>query len=157
MVKKIWLCGERGRGLAVLVDEADYERLNRYRWYLLKGSGYAVRTTPRPQHKTVYMHREVITDVGPGMEVDHINRNRLDNRRANLRVASRSLNAQNLTPRTDGSSRHRNVHWCTEKQRWVVKVRLNGRRHYVGSFTDEETAGRAAENSRRQLFDYAVD
>jgi len=66
-------------GLFAIVDAADYEWLSRYRWFLC-GAGYAARHAPG---KTILMHREIM-QAPAGMVVDHINGNRLDNRRCNL-------------------------------------------------------------------------
>jgi hypothetical protein len=83
-----------------LVDEEDFERLSRYRWKAKPNGGmnhvYAVRntTTRDGRHLMVRMHREVLRYTGD-LDIDHINRNALDNRRANLRIVSRSVNSAN--------------------------------------------------------------
>lgn len=84
------------KGQVVLVDEIDYFIVSQYRWHI-NDKGYAVwRGIKDGKKQTVRMHR-LITNAPDGMDVDHINRNRLDNRRQNLRVCSRKTNLSNST------------------------------------------------------------
>lgn len=73
----------------VLVDEADHESLNKYKWHYR--NGYAARRT---HTKSIYMHRELI-GCPDDLQVDHINRDRLDNRRSNLRIVTAVENCAN--------------------------------------------------------------
>src|SRR5437868_1305500 len=88
------------QGFMALVDDADAAWLGQWRWRYKQHSpryqGYAVRTTRlagSPRQVTIYMHRVVFG--GDSSEVDHVNRNKLDNRRSNLRAATRAQNAAN--------------------------------------------------------------
>lgn len=93
-----------GKHTHAIVDDDMYEELNRYKWKAKpngdKNHIYAIRTTKRwDKTVDVRMHREVI-DAGPfdgTNDVDHINRNALDNRRQNLRICTRSVNTKNTT------------------------------------------------------------
>jgi hypothetical protein len=131
------------------VDPRDYERLRKYEWLAQKGRNefYAVRRVAVGNGRKmapVYMHHEVI-DVPDGMVADHINRNRLDNRRANVRAATRSQNAFNCakSSRRACSSRYKGLRWHAASGRWQVSIRANGRGFSVGSFADEVEAARA--------------
>lgn len=87
------------RGRAALVDAEDYDFLMQWKWCVI--TGYAVRTTTRAggaKPKTILMHR-VIVAPPEGFFVDHINCNRLDNRRANLRICTPEENTLNRSPR----------------------------------------------------------
>lgn len=97
MTKRIPL----SRGLVALVDDEDYERLSAHRWYARSGANtyYAERRGPRDangKRATYSMHRTALR-LGPfdGTVVDHINRDGLDNRKANLRLTDKSGNALN--------------------------------------------------------------
>ncbi len=97
------------------------------------------------------MHREILgLALGDPLLVDHINRIRLDNRRANLRVVDRAQHAQNLSPRTGTTSSYRGVFWNTREECWEASANLNGRAHYLGRFTSEREAGIAAAIWRRE-------
>lgn len=95
-MKEIIISGKSGKGKFVLVDDQDYEYLNRWKWFL-NNHGYVARnmyTTDhegRIKHKNERMHR-IIMQTPVGMETDHINGNKIDNRRENLRICTRSQN-----------------------------------------------------------------
>lgn len=94
---------------------------------------------------------------GDGLEVDHINGVRLDNRRANLRVVSHADGHQNLPGWRTATSRHRNVSLDRQSGKWVAAVRLNGRQVWLGYHEDEEQAAQAARGFRQAHLPYAVD
>jgi adenylylsulfate kinase-like enzyme len=87
---EIWLTGSAGAGKCAIVDPVDFVRLSRHRWKLR--NGYAVTLI---DGKTVRMHRDVMQENDPSMVIDHINRDRLDNRRLNLRRLTPLENANN--------------------------------------------------------------
>lgn len=143
-----------------LVDAEDFESLAEHRWRI-SNWGYAVRSVPqsrrRAEPSVVLMHRQIMgLQGGDRREVEHRNRDKLDNRRANLRVLTRK-HGQNLTPRTDGTSRHRGVCWNTQRGQWMAYVHLRGRCHHFGFFDDEDEAAAAAVAGRAELMPFAVD
>jgi hypothetical protein len=80
-------------GTFALVDDDDFNYLSQFIWTLAK-SGYAVRSKRRkePNSKNLAMHR-IIMDCQEGLVVDHINFNKLDNRKENLRIVTREINS----------------------------------------------------------------
>lgn len=101
-------------------------------------AGYAVRSGGK-----VLLHREILSlSPGDGLQADHINGDRLDCRRANLRVVTQRQNFQNQ-PASTGSSRFRGVSWEARRQRWVAYGTLDGRRRHVGYFATEQEAAEA--------------
>lgn len=83
-----------------------------------------------------------------GLDIDHINHNTLDNRRCNLRVASRSQNAANCKGR---GNKYKGVWWDEEKQRWRARITVNYQGYNLGRFDNEEDAA-IAYNVAAQLF-----
>lgn len=129
-----------------LVDEAD-AHLVAGRW-ALNSTGYA---TARRDGRTVLMHRHILgLAPGDGLEVDHVNCARLDNRRRNLRVLTHAENHHNRRPRSFGTSKFRGVYWNKAAGKWFARVKIDGRHHWVGAFDDETEAGNAAAEYRRQ-------
>ncbi len=146
----------RGVGVIAhaLVDEDDYERIASQHWGLdTKGYPLATRGVPR-----LSMHRAVLgLTPGDGLEVDHINRNPLDNRRANLRLATDAENKQNYPSRRGSASQYRGVTWSKAAQKWQASGKLNGKQTYLGQFEDEREAARAAAAWRAEHMPYAVE
>lgn len=134
------------------MDDADYEELNKYKWSLGGShSSYAVRCTGKAgARKWIYMHRAIM-NTPAGMDTDHINRNRLDNRRCNLRICTRSENNGNRIGRPNSKSKYRGV-WPVGPNRWVSQIAFKKQRYTVGSFRTEEEAARAWDSKARELF-----
>lgn len=122
-----------------LVSPEDYEGLAAHRWYLSKG--YAIRNSARrngTRPPQVKMHREIMApDSG---QVDHINRDRLDNRRENLRIVTPAENSRNTGARKNGTSRHRGVCWDSRNDRWLAQAQFAGRNYYLGQHVSEDVA-----------------
>ena len=84
------------------IDEEDYDRINAHRWSLM---GDVARRSIRlgARVHTVLMHREVMgATYGDGLRVEHLNSNRLDNRKANLRVRPATQRLPTLSTRARG-------------------------------------------------------
>jgi hypothetical protein len=144
----------RGRIEAyALVDEVDGERIGALRWNL-EPSGYASNKT---RVRKLYMHRFVLgIECGDSRQVDHINHDRLDNRRANLRAVTFNENRQNLVPR--GGSRYRGVHFNANRAKpWRARVQVSGCSHDLGSFATEIEAAAAAAKFRAEHMTHSVE
>jgi len=118
------------KGRYALVDLDDARRLGKYSWYY-GFRGYAMRSKKMPSgtRKTVSMHREIL-GAKDHEEVDHINGDRLDNRRSNLRVLGRSANLHNRG--AYGPSGLKGVSWDKRKQKWRAEIGKNGKRAWLG-------------------------
>ena len=105
------------------------------------------KTTPHAKNRqiTVYLHRVILErilgrELVKGELADHINGNPLDNRRANLRVATPLQNSHNRGVRRDSVSGYKGVRWIERKKRWVAFISINGKMTYLGMFTTPELA-----------------
>lgn len=130
------------RTYALVDDEDAWAAELRWSWC----RGYAKR---RVQHRRatclLALHRCVLGLLpGDGLEGDHINGNKLDNRRANLRVVTHAQNMQNQRANTGGTSRARGVSWDARRGRWFAKVQVAGVQHALGRFHTEHEAAAAA-------------
>jgi hypothetical protein len=101
-----------------------------------------------------YLHRFLMSPP-KGMEIDHINRNPLDNRRCNLRIVSPGQNKQNTVARKTSTSGVRNVYWCSRIQRWTVQITIAGKRISHGTHHTIEEASAAAAQLRRKYHSHA--
>ncbi len=137
-----------------LVDVADADALAAYRWSM-HGKGYAVRKA-RVGGKTrpVLMHRELLgLTPGDGVQVDHVNGDKLDNRRANLRVCTQAQNQQN----NYHDRPYRGTYWDAQSKRWRAQVRLAGKCHRLGHFATREEAAAVASAFRREHMPFSAD
>ncbi len=139
-----------GGGFYAYADAADCEWLNQWTWYLQ--NGYAVR---RENNKVISMHRE-ITQAPKGMEVDHKNRNELDNTRENLRVCTRAENARNRHKPRNTSSRFWGVSYIKDRAKYMAFVCYQGEVVSCGCFTDEIEAARARDHKAVELLGEAA-
>lgn len=128
-----------------MVDEADFARLSKHKWYAQSRSDGRFYAARREHHKgpLVYMHREV--NLTPtGLLTDHIDGDTLNNRRANLRSASALQNAQNKAKQRSqllkGAWLDSTSSSCNK---WRAAIRLNGRLKYLGRFPNQEQAAAA--------------
>lgn len=133
-----------------VIDDCDADLVLSRVWRL--SCGYALASVD--QTTNVLMHR-LILDAPPGLVTDHINGNKLDNRRENLRLGTQAMNCQNLPARAQGTSPYRGVSWRTEKNRWAAQCRFNNKVHHLGYFHDELEAARVAAEFRRQHMPFA--
>ncbi len=125
-----WLSEGQGRNTS---RPAGFRRQN----------GYMSVTICRRQYKA---HRVVyLLSFGswPDGEIDHIDRDKANNRPSNLRVVSRSENILNTGKRLGTKSKYRGVYWHAKRQKWRAMISANGRLASIGMFHSEEEAARA--------------
>ena len=130
-----------GEGLYAYVDAADFDWLNQWNWHL--HNGYAAR---REKGKTIYLHRAIMQPP-PGMVVDHLNQNRLDDTRVNLKVCTQRENLCNREKRRGTASRFRGLYFCKRIGKWCARIKLEGIPIYLGSFAQETEAARARDRA----------
>lgn len=137
-----------------VVDAADFEAVAAHRWHMTD-KGYARRSTfVGGRVRCIRLHRELLClPPEDRREVDHINGDKLDNRRANLRLVDHGGNMANLRGpyRWPGrTSSYRGVSWDRASRKWRARVRLHGKLHALGSFENERDAAEAAAAFRRK-------
>ena len=136
-------------GQEVLIDSEDYELVKGFQWRII---------TPMPRcpdkryvmawrrRMSIYMHR-LIAGADSGEEVDHANGNGLDNRKNNLRIATRSQNQANkgkIPMRgRHGTSQYKGVCWDKSRNSWAASITVNRRSRGLGRYSSEEEAARA--------------
>lgn len=147
-MKTIPLSGKYGDGKFALVDNEDFEYLNQWKWHLSQW-GYAVRSR---HNKGIYMHKEVMKSP-PGMIVDHKNMNILDNRKENLRIATKSQNLMNKSVPPQNTSGYKGVYRHTVGTGfWRARITTNGKTIHLGLFKDIESAAQAYNKAAMAYF-----
>jgi len=135
------------RGQVALVDEADYDWLNQWKWcahYDVQFDRWVAVRAGRKEDDShlVYMHRQ-ITAAKKGQQVDHINRDPLDNRRSNLRICSQSENQRNRATHKNNKSGYKGVRWVESMRKWRVNIGKDGRHIHLGYYDNIIMAARA--------------
>lgn len=142
------------RGLIALVDDVDYDNLVQFPWYKKLGHCgriYADTQFRNGQHMT--MHKMIMGPPPIGYTWDHEDRNGLNNQKTNIRIANNSQQGQNTKNREGGKSKYRGVSWNSRRNKWFTYINVNGKRSYLGVFTDELEAARAYNKAAILLHD----
>lgn len=130
------------KGYVSLVDDDDFERVNSKKWRLLvvRKNNYAIRDDKDEtgEYKSLLMHVFIMGKID-GLTIDHKNHNGCDNQRHNLRYADMTQQNAN-TIRSQGSSKHKGVHWHKVSKKWVARIKKHGVRVRLGSFDNENDA-----------------
>lgn len=138
-----------------IVDTEDLRRLSRFRWFASNKSKKSSKPKFYAQRndvdKTIYMHHEVLSMDG-SIQLDHINGNTLDNRKANLRVCTRRQNSQNSRKRQGCSSRFKGVFWSKNTGKWRARIKNSVKRIHLGYFESESQAAKAYDEKAKELF-----
>ena len=150
MTKEIQL----SQGKVALVDDKDFEELNKYKWCAAcrRGGWYAERGIyfENGKHYNIKMHRQ-ITGIKTGI-VDHKNGNGLDNRKENLRLCDHSQNAKNHKKCKRNVSGFTGVSWRKGMRIWQAIVYHNYNRIHLGYFLDKTEAARVVDKKAKELF-----
>lgn len=133
------------KGYEAVIDAADAGIVGAHNWHAIVGRNtvYAACSIfTSGKWSRSYLHR-FLTDPPKGIEVDHINRNGMDNRRSNLRCATRSQNACNQRLNRGNSVGLKGVSWHGGVGRFRAYIRLNGHQKHLGYFDCPESAHKA--------------
>lgn len=137
-------------GKVAIVDAADYPRLSRQKWHFAVRGDACITRTRNGRKAQIKMHRYLLNPPADKV-VDHINRNPLDNRRCNIRLADKSQNAANTTKQRANSG-FRGVFHCRSTNRFHAYIKRVDKREYLGSFPSAIEAARARDERGRELF-----
>jgi len=145
------------------VDSRDVDHMSKFRWSL-HNRGYAITGGGNSK---VLMHRMILglaNKPGQGrgsgaqhLQADHINGDKLDNRRANLRVVTNQENHQNRQTSVGRTSKYRGVYRHGNTGKWHAKVKTGGKTHWAGYYDSELEAAVAAWQLRRVLLPMSVE
>lgn len=139
------------KGFETIVDDEDFEWLAPKKWRCNTG-GYAVTTTKVGRvTKNHAMHRMIMTPP-PGFCVDHKNGNRLDNRRSNLRLATKQQNCANRGPIARNKTGVKGVYRYSETAKWFAAIRVDGKDIKLGFFSDIADAAAAYNEAAIRYF-----
>lgn len=146
------------RGKVALIDDDDAEAVLAFQWHAHRNSKdlwYAMQTVKhRSTGSAIYLHR-VILNAPPETKVDHKNGDGLDNRRANLRIATHAENLRNSGLSSNNSSGFKGVSFVRHRflsKPWHARIMLNRKQTHLGYFATAEDAARAYDAKAKELF-----
>lgn len=140
-MRRIAMSGKKGKGKYVLIDDDIFSTASKYRWYLSR-DGYAVSNSTNHDvtRKTIWI-QTLVLKIKKGMRRDHINGNKLDNRRKNLRYCTPAQNIVNSKIQKSNNSGYKGVCWYKPKNEkigyWYVQLSLNNKRIYLGRYKNK--------------------
>src|SRR3990167_818248 len=109
------------KGFKTKLDNIDYTEFSKHKWYC-DSKGYASRSIIKDgKHTTEQLHR-VIMKAQKGQEIDHIDRNSLNNCRNNLRFVSHAENMANRKLQKNNSSGYAGVTFLPKHNKWVARL-----------------------------------
>lgn len=131
------------------IDKEDIEKVKKYKWYYDK-NGYVVSDS-FDENKTKYLHRYLMK---PSKEkiIDHINGNKLDNRKSNLRMVFHSENSINRKSASNFFNEDIGVAFDKRRSRWFAYIEKDCKRHYLGSYSLKENAIKARREAEIKYF-----
>lgn len=129
----------------ILIDLDDIDKAKQYHWYVQDEYATA-NIKENNKRNTIRLHR-LILNYFDKLYIDHINHNRLDNRKCNLRIVTGSQNQQNLTPKKNG---YRGVYKSGKK--FKAQIKINGKNMYLGTFDLFEKAKKARIEAEQKYF-----
>lgn len=137
-------------GNYALVDDDDVKKLSKYNWYE-NDQGYCyTKYYSNGKQLHLRMHR-FIMDTPNGMDTDHINRNRLDNRKENLRIVDRTQNNFNTGVHSHNTSGHKGVAFHKAARKWVARIQYKNKSVHLGLFDDISQAIEARKKAEKEL------
>jgi hypothetical protein len=125
------------KGFEIIVDDEDYNFLNEFTWCY---TGEAALT--KILNKTTYLHR-MLMNPPTGFQVDHIDRNPLNNQKSNLRICTLHQNRLNRGRQKDNSSGYKGVYWKPKVKKWQAGIGFNKKYIYLGLFNTPKDAAEA--------------
>ena len=150
------LSGEFGIGYTSKDEEfyfdlEDYDKIKDYCWYI-STQGYLVSNISDTKRTCLIMHRLIMEAGNYDIVVDHINHNKKDNRKENLRLVNRRENNWNRNIAIDSLSGRIGVHWDKSRNKWRATLKKDGKNHTLGRFDNLEDAIKAREKAEREYY-----
>ena len=135
------------KGEPFYIDLEDFDKVKDICWYV-NTQGYIAGLY---NNKIVLIHRFIL-NAPDDLLVDHRNHDTTNNRRYNLRIATRTQNNTNVKLRTDNSSGVAGVNWNKESNQWVVRISVNKKRIYLGRYNSFEDAVKVRKQAEEKYF-----
>lgn len=142
-------------GKVAIVDDEDYDRVSQFKWFYAK-RGYAVRNIKHPDGLgsrgwTMQTMHRFILDKPEASQIDHISMDTLDNRRENLRIATKAQNMWNRNAPRNNTTGIKGVGFVAATGKWRATIAANGSHMHIGTFSTKEEAAMARQEAASRL------
>lgn len=137
------------QGKVALVDDEDFEYLNQWKWHLSSQRYAATNMKINGKFKGVYLHR-FIMKASKNTQVDHIDNDKLNNLKSNLRLCNHAENMINRPAHNNSKSKFKGVVLKKNCKKYIARIGVNKQQLYLGLFTDPIDAARAYNNAAQK-------
>lgn len=153
LIDNEYYIGYTQSGKEFYFDKEDYDLVKQYCWDVDSQNGYLKTRDKINRTSKLYLHRLVMgCTKGDNTIIDHINRNKIDCRKSNLRFVTGSQNVMNSLIRSDNTSGARGVYWSKRDNKWVARITANCQDIPLGKYDDFEDAEKARKNGEDKYF-----
>lgn len=135
-----------------LVSKEDYNHLNKYKWYTINNGYIKSRINSKSYYIHRYIYKYILKEDITNYVIDHINGNPLDNRKCNLRIATKQQNMYNIKSHINSSSKYIGVSYRNDRKKWNSYITINGKKKSLGHFKDEIEAAKARDKAVIQFY-----
>lgn len=140
------------KGFVALVDDEDFHWINQWKWCYANGYARRRQYVGNGRYVSFSMHRFIIgLETNDGKIVDHINGEKTDNRKSNLRICSNAQNKSNCKQYANNKSGYKGVYKEKKGHKYSAQIRVNGKIFYLGSFSDPKEAHAAYVNAAIEM------
>lgn len=139
------------RNQVAIVDDADYALVAPYRWHCM-AKGYAARRLRVCEGSAIVLMHRIIMQAPTDLQIDHINGNKLDNRRSNLRLVTNQQNRFNQRPRKDNKTGYKGVCWNRRVGKFCAQIHHNHTNMLIGHYSTAIEAAHAYNRKAAELF-----
>lgn len=134
-MKTITLKSKKHGSFLVLLDDEDFERVNSIKWYVnVNRNNEVYNRSCKTIHN--YLSRFILNCLDKSFDIDHKNLNKLDNRKCNLRIATRSKNCMNKALQSNSTSGYKGVSFDRKVNKYRSYIKLNGKLLHTGFFVN---------------------
>lgn len=138
--------------LLSIIDDDDYDLIAKYSWSI-DSNGYARHNLyiQNQKYKRITIHR-LVMNAKINQQIDHINGNKLDNRKHNLRFCDKYQNAMNCKIHKHNTSGYKGVCWHKQSKKWRAYIVINDKQLSLGLFNNKKQAANAYNKKAKELF-----
>jgi hypothetical protein len=140
------------KGQIAIVDDEDYDFLSQWKWHFNQDryGGYATKMIKKGKKRLALKMHRLIMAVSNNMQIDHINGNKLDNRKINLRICNVQENMRNRGNQKNNTSGYKGVNFF--KNKWRSYIYVNKKQIFLGYFKELSDAVHAYNDASLKYF-----